>query len=87
MTGLSGLPLSVRGDSRVDYIPEEETMTTERRTHTVGTADDGEMIVRYWSVYDQTWRTSVPEGIPDAELAAMAPEERNAILALRHADH
>ena len=71
-------------------------MTTEKRMNTVETAEDGdritvatkngEKIVRYWSVYDQTWRTSVPDGIPDAELAAMDPEERDAILALQHAD-
>ena len=55
----------------------------ERRRNTVETMEDGEKIVRYWSVYDQTWRTSVPEGIPDMELAALGPEERDAILAIR----
>ena len=54
-----------------------------RNTIVIETTDDGEKIVLYWSVYDQTWRTSVPEGIPAAEFAAMAPEERDAILALR----
>lgn len=58
---------------------------TERRRNTIETTEDGEKIVRYWSVYDQTWRTSVPEGIPAAEFAAMDPEERDAILALQHA--
>ena len=56
---------------------------TERRRNTVETMEDGEKIVRYWSVYDQTWRTSVPEGIPDIELSAMDPEEREEIIALR----
>ena len=55
----------------------------EKRRNTVETMEDGEKIVRYWSVYDQTWRTSVPEGIPDIELSAMDPEEREEIIALR----
>ena len=50
--------------------------------NTIETTEDGEKIVRYWSVYDQTWRTSVPEGIPAAEFAAMDPEEREEIIAL-----
>ena len=56
---------------------------TERRRNTIETTEDGGKIVRYWSVYDQTWRTSVPEGIPDIELSAMDPEEREEIIALR----
>lgn len=55
----------------------------ERRRNTVETMEDGEKIVRYWSVYGQTWRTSVPDGIPDIELSAMDPEEREEIIALR----
>ena len=55
---------------------------TEKRRNTIETTEDGEKIVRYWSVYDQTWRTSVPEGIPAEELAAMDSEELDAILAL-----
>ena len=58
----------------------------ENRRNTIETTEDGEKIVRYWSVYDQTWRTSVPEGIPEEELAAMGPEERDAILAIRGAN-
>ena len=56
---------------------------TEKRRNSIETTEDGETIVRYWSVYDQTWRTSVPEGISDEELAAMGPEEREEIIALR----
>ena len=55
----------------------------EKRRNTIEMTEDGEKIVRYWSVYDQEWRTSVPEGIPDEELAAMDPEERDAILMLK----
>ena len=55
----------------------------EKRRNKIETTEDGEKIVKYWSVYGQTWRTSVPEGIPDRELAAMGPEERSAILALQ----
>ena len=55
----------------------------EKRKNKIETTEDGEKIVLYWSVYDQTWRTSVPEGIPDEELAAMESEEREEILLLR----
>ena len=55
----------------------------EKRRNTIEMTEDGEKIVRYWSVYDQEWRTSVPEGIPDEELAAMDPEERSEIVAIR----
>lgn len=36
--------------------------------------------VRYWSVYDQSWRTSHVCGVPDRELAAMSPRERGRVL-------
>jgi len=55
----------------------------EKRRNKIETTEDGEKIVRYWSLYNQTWRTSVPDGIPDEELAAMDSEERDAILMLR----
>jgi len=65
------------------YNPEERKGMSERRRNKIETNEDGEKIIRYWSVYDQTWRTSVPEGIPAEELAAMGPEEREEIIALR----
>ena len=55
----------------------------EKRRNKIETTEDGEKIVRYWSLYNQTWRTSVPEGISDEELAAMESEEREEILLLR----
>ena len=55
----------------------------EKRRNKIETTEDGEKIVRYWSVYNQTWRTSVPEGIPEEEMVAMDSEERDAILLLR----
>ena len=77
------VPLSIERGNMGRLFNPRRMETMERRRNTVETMEDGEKIVRYWSVYEQTWRTSVPEGIPDVELSAMDPEEREEIIALR----
>lgn len=40
----------------------------------------GEAVVTYWSVYRQQWETIPCGSVRDEELAAMPPDEREAIV-------